>query len=80
MYVFIFCYGALCVSGRTDMLMHGLVALVFLTLMEYQSPQHVPLQSLHPWCYNAGDRNVNIYIQMYVYIDPALALCPSGSP
>jgi hypothetical protein len=59
------------------MLMHGLVALVFLTLMEYLYTQHV---LLHPWCYNAGDHNVNIYIQMYVYIDPALVLCPSWSP
>ena len=62
------------------MLMHGLVALVFLTLMEYLNTRHVPLQSLYPWCYNAGDRNVNIYIQMYVHIDPALALHPSWSP
>jgi len=62
------------------MLMCGLVALVFLTLMEYLNTQHVPLQSLYPWCYNAGDHNVNIYNQVYVYIDPTLALCPSWSP
>jgi len=62
------------------MLMRGLVALVFLTLMKYLNTQHVPLQSLYPWCYNAGDHNVNIYIQMYVYIDPALALCPFWLP
>jgi hypothetical protein len=58
------------------MLMHGLVALVFLTLMEYLYTQHVLLRSVHPWCYNAGDHNVNVY----VYIDPALVLCPSWSP
>jgi hypothetical protein len=61
------------------MLMCGLVALVFLTLMVYLNNQHVLLQSVHPWCYNAGDRNVNIYIQMYVCIDTALTLCPSPS-
>ena len=50
------------------MLLRGLVALVFLILMEYLNTQHVHLQSLHPWCYNAGDRNVNIYIYIYIYI------------
>jgi hypothetical protein len=62
------------------MLMCDLVALVFLTLIEYLNTQHVLLHIVHPWCYDTGDHNVNIYIQMYVYIDPALALCPSWLP